>query len=50
MYRGIMQIGHSSVDEHGYNKGPSSWMGADGLIYEGGLKQLIIYIDGEFFL
>lgn len=50
MYRGIMQVGHSSAEEHGYNEGPSSWITADGLIYEGGLKQLIMYIDGEFYL
>lgn len=48
IYRGIMQVGHSSSEKHGYNEGPSSWITADGIIYKGGLKQLIMYIDGEF--
>jgi hypothetical protein len=48
IYRNIMQIGHSSAEDHGYNKGPSSWLTADGLIYEGGLKQLIVYFGDHF--
>lgn len=49
-YRSIVQIGHSSTEDHGYNQGPSSWITADGLIFKKGLRQLIMYIDGEFYL
>lgn len=49
-YRGVLQVGHSSDEDHEYNQGPSSWATADGLIFPGGLKTLIIYVDGEFHL
>ena len=49
-YRGIVQVGHSSKSRHGYNRGPSGWIKADGLIWPKGLKSLIMFIDGEFYL
>lgn len=42
IYHGAYQVGHTSDERHGYNKGPSTWLTCSGVVYKGGHKQLII--------
>lgn len=39
---GAYVVGHTTVERHGYNNGPTTWLVASGLVYDGGHKQLII--------
>lgn len=41
-------VGHISRPRHGYNKGASTWLDAKGVVWPGGLWQLVISIDGKF--
>ena len=44
----IFTVGHLSKSRHGYNKGPSTWIGCDGVIYKYGQKQLRLIIEGNW--
>ncbi|HEY5234909.1 MAG TPA: hypothetical protein VIJ14_01925, partial [Rhabdochlamydiaceae bacterium] len=48
IFHQIFQVGHSSVDRHGYNDGPSTWVPCSGAVYKRGQKQLYMVIDGEW--
>lgn len=45
---GAMQVGHNSYGGLEYQKGPSSWLPADAVIYKNGKRSLIFVIDGEW--
>lgn len=44
----VYQVGTLSNLELGYNKGLSSWLNANAIIYEGGYVQMIVYVDGKW--
>lgn len=44
----VYVVGHSTQKRHGYNKGPSTWIPASGLIYKGGQKQMVMVINGSW--
>lgn len=46
--RGAWQVGTSSLLRLTYNKGPSSWMHTDCLVYPNGARQLINIINGNW--
>lgn len=46
--RGAWQTGTSTVLRLSYNKGPSSWMQTDCLVYPNGARQLINIINGKW--
>lgn len=46
----LMVVGHSSIERHGYNKGPSRWLSTAGLVWPGGQKQLVTIIQGRYCL
>lgn len=45
---GVMMIGTSSYLRVGYNKGPSNWLHAHGLVYKNGKRSLAVIIDGRW--
>jgi len=46
--RALWTVGTSSKLRMGYNAGPSGWMNTHGLVYKGGLRQMINVIDGKW--
>lgn len=45
---GVMMVGTSSLLRMGYNKGPSNWLHAHGLLYRNGKRSLAIIVDGQW--
>lgn len=45
---GAYQVGHNSRGNLEYQRGPSSWLPADCLIYGNGKRSLLFIIDGEW--
>lgn len=48
--RGAWRVGTSSYLKLDYNKGSSSWLHSSCLIYQGGSRQLVNAIDGEWYV
>jgi hypothetical protein len=46
----LMVVGHSSIERHGYNRGPSRWLSTAGVVWPGGQKQLVTVIQGRYSL
>jgi hypothetical protein len=46
--RGLFQVGTLSELFLGYNKGPSSWMHCNGILYSNGTRQLVNIINGKW--
>lgn len=44
----MIHVGTTSLLKLGYNKGPSSWLNASSNLYEGGLFEIIISVDGTW--
>lgn len=45
---GVIQVGTNSRLDLEYQRGPSSWMHADCIIYENGKRSLLFIVDGEW--
>lgn len=45
---GAYQVGHNSYGHLEYQRGPSSWLPADCVIYANGKRSLLFIIDGEW--
>jgi hypothetical protein len=48
IFFGAYQVGTLSNLQLGYNTGTSSWMHANCIVYEGGYRQMITFIDGKW--
>lgn len=48
IYRSAMRVGTTSLLRMDYNAGPSSWAHCFGLVYKGGLCQLVIVVNGKW--
>lgn len=48
IYHDAFVVGHTSIDRHGYNNGPSGWLVCSGSIYRGGHKQLVIALKSNW--
>jgi len=48
--RGVFRVGTFSDLDMEYNRGPSSWTHTACLLYDNGQRQLVNFIDGDFFL
>lgn len=48
IFKGAFQVGTTSKLRLGYNKGPSSWVHCNCLVYENGQRQLINSIRGQW--
>lgn len=44
----LFTVGHTSVQRHGYNDGPSTWLHCSGLVFRGGQKMLIVIVKGRW--
>ena len=49
IWRGVFRVG-TSTKRMEYQKGPSSWTQTHCLVYKNGQRQLINFIDGEFYI
>jgi hypothetical protein len=49
IFHDTFTVGHMSVERHGYNQGPSTWILTNGAVYKGGQKQLYMIIKGSSF-
>ena len=47
--RGVFRVGTMSKLEMGYNRGPSSWTQTNCIVYDNGQRQLVNYINGEYY-
>ena len=47
IYHSAFCVGHTTIDRHGYNNGPNSWILCSGAVYKGGLMQLYMIIKGK---
>lgn len=47
IFHDLFTVGHSTVDRHGYNIGPSTWIPCSGAVYSRGEKQLFMAIKGR---
>lgn len=48
IYHNAFTVGHMSVERHGYNNGPGTWILCSGAVYKGGQKQLYMFINNRF--
>ena len=46
----VYSVGHTSLDRHGYNHGPSTWIKSSAAVYPGGVVQIINQLPcGKFY-
>ena len=48
IWQGGYWVGLSAVYDHGYNRGPSSWLQTHGLVHANGYRQLLHIIKGHY--
>jgi hypothetical protein len=49
IYHNAFCVGHTTIDRHGYNHGPQTWILCSGAVYKGGHMQLYMIVKGSAF-